>query len=166
MSRTYLAVVGAGCCLLLFAASAAAESQTMRGQGDLKKMVVSNGRSAVTVKLVGFRGPCQAKGFSIKVFWGTKPAYQVQANCTGNTTWTKGLYFDDDRRDGAYAEKRVRCRGFSLKYNSDEKSWRAVLPRECLSKAADRVRVDAEGINYTGSALPGVAGPTRLLRRG
>ena len=154
--------------MLLIASSATGESQTVRGKGDLKKMVATNAQGAVKVKLFGFRGPCEAKQFTIDVFWGSKPRYQVQAACTAGTTWTRGLYYDADRTDdqGALATKPVRCPGFRLRYVTSDKSWRAVLPRDCLSKAPNRVRVKSEGVNYAGSAIPGEAGPTRLLRRG
>ena len=168
MHRSYFVLVATAFCLLLLAASAAGESQTVQGKGDLKKMAATNAQGAVKVKLFGFRGPCEAKEFTIDVFWGTKPTYQVQAACTAGTTWTRGLYYDADRTDdnGALAEKRVQCPGFRLKYNSTDKYWRAVLPRECLSEAPDRVRVKSEGVNYAGSAIVGEAGPTRRLSRG
>ena len=165
MRRALFVLVVTACCMPLLASPAAAEQQTVRAQGDLKKMVADNGRSAVSVKLFGIKGPCEAKHFQIDVFWGTK-TYQVQAQCTAGTTWTKGLYYDPDRTDGGLAEKRVRCGGFRLTYNSAKKQWRAVMPRECLSKAPNRVRVEAYGINYAGSANPDVAGPTRRLNRG
>ena len=74
--------------------------------------------------------------------------------------------YDGDRRDGAYATKRVSCGGFRLKYDAGETAWRATIPRSCIPKAPDRIRVESEGVNYAGSAIPGQAGPTRLLRRG
>ena len=167
MHRSYFVLVTTASCLLLLASSAAGESQTVQGKGDLKKMAANNAQGAVKVNLFGFRGPCDAKQFTIDVFWGRK-TYQVQAACTAGTTWTRGLYYDADRTDdnGALAENRVQCGGFRLKYKSADKYWRAVLPRECLSKAPDRVRVKSEGVNYAGSAIPGEAGPTRRLRRG
>ncbi len=168
MHRSYFALVATALCVMLLASSAAGESQTVKGKGDLKKMVANNAQSAVKVDLFGFRGPCDAKQFTIDVFWGTKPRYQVQAACTAGTTWTRGLYYDADRTDdqGALAEKRVQCPGFKLNYDSAKKHWRAVLPRECLPRAADRIRVKAEGVNYAGSPIPGEAGPTRRLDRG
>ena len=166
MYRSYFVLVITAACLLL-ASSAAGESQTVQGKGDLKKMVANNAQTAVKVKLVGFGGPCEAKQFTIDVFWGVK-RYQVQAACTAGTTWTRGLYYDRDRTDdqGAMAEQRVQCPDFALKYNTEKKSWRAVLPRECLSKAPNRIRVASEGVNYAGSAIPGEAGPTDRLNRG
>lgn len=166
MHRSPFVVVATALCLALLASSAAGESQTVSGKGDLKKMTAANGLSSVKVKLVGLRGPCDAKQFTIDVFWGTKPTYQVQAFCTAGTTWTRGLYYDGDRRDGGIAERRVPCRGFRLKYDSARKTWRAVVPRACIPKAPDRIRVESEGVNYAGSAIPGEAGPTRRLRRG
>ena len=166
MHRRHFVPVATACCLLLLAPSAAGESQTVEGKGDLKKMVANNAQGAVKVKLFGFGGPCDARQFTIDVFWGTKPTYQVQAACTAGTTWTRGLYYDSDRRDGGLAVNRVQCDGFRLKYRADEKRWLAVVPRECISKAPDRVRVKADGVNYAGSAIPGEAGPTRRLDRG
>lgn len=167
MPRTRFALPAAATAIaaLALSASALAESQTMGGQGDLKKMTADNGRKAVSVKLFGFKGPCQAKQFSIEIFWGKKPAYQVQAGCYGGTKWGSGLYYAADRADG-YSNNKVRCGEFSLKYTKSKTLWHAIVPRSCLSKAADRVRIKAEGINYAGSAMPGMAGPTRRLRRG
>lgn len=156
----------AAVCLFLAPAVALAASQTVSGKGDLRKMTAKNGSSAVTVKLYGFKGPCVARQFAIIVFWSTKPQYDVQAGCTGGTKWTSGLYYNPDRRDGSFGQQKVRCSGFSLKYTASGNVWTAIIPRKCISKAANRVRVRAEGINYSGSALPGVAGPTRLLARG
>jgi hypothetical protein len=166
LRRSHLVPLATACCLALLAPSAFGESQTVSGKGDLRKMTAANGQDSVKVKLVGLRGPCDAKQFTIDIFWGTKPTYQVQAACTAGTTWTRGLYYDGDRRDGGWAEKRVSCGGFRLKYDAPEKAWRAVVPRSCIPKAPDRIRVESEGINYAGSAIPGEAGPTRLLRRG
>ena len=169
MHRRHLVLVATALCLPLLASSAAGESQTVDGTGDIKEMVANNAQGAVKVKLFGLREPCDAKQFTIDVFWRTKPRYQVQAACTAGTTWTRGLYYDGDRTDdqGAMAEDRVQCPGFKLRYVTDGKPfWRAVLPRECLSKAPNRIRVKAEGVNYAGSAIPGQAGPTRRLSRG
>jgi len=168
LNRRYPVLAATTFCLLMLASSAMGESQTLSGKGDIKKMVANNAQGAVKVKLFGLKKPCEAKQFSIDVFWKTKPRYQVQAACTAGTTWNGGLFYDDDRTDdfGANATKPVKCRGFRLKYVTDGKYWQAVLPRECLSKAPDRVRVSSEGVNYAGSPIPGEAGPTRLLRRG
>ena len=165
MRRARLMPLAAIACLLLLAASAFAASQTVRGQGDLKKMVADNGSKTLTVKLFGFKGPCQAKQFDITIMWATKPAYDVQAACTAGTTWNRALYYAADRSQG-FGTKKVSCRGFKLTYASAGSVWTAVIPRTCISKAANRIRVKAEGINYSGSAMPGIAGPTRLLARG
>ena len=150
--------------LALLSVSAAAESQTVKGTGDLKKLVGNNGRSAVTATLVGFGGPCSAKSFDVIIGWGTK-AYEVQAACVAGQKWFGGLLYNPDNSGGERARKRVSCRGFSLKYAAATKSWKAVVPRSCMSKAPNRIRVKVEGINYAGSAMPGVAA-TKLLRRG
>ena len=165
MHRRCLIVAGTLVCQLAIVGSAFAATQTVSGQGDLKKMTVNNGRTAVTVKLNGFKGPCDAKQFTIDVLWSTKPVYQVQAGCTGGRDWTGGLYYTAVRGQGL-EPKKIACRGFKLTYASAGKVWTAVVPRSCILKASNRIRVRAEGINYAGSAIPGVSGPTRLLARG
>ena len=163
--RSYSLPLAAVCCLVA-ASVAMGESQTVNGKGDIKKMTADNAQRAVKVKLSGLGKPCEARQMTITVFWGTKPAYQVQAGCYGGTTWASGLYYTADRRDGSLATKKVRCPGFRLRYDSGAKVWRAFVPRGCLSKAPNRIRVKSDGVNYAGSAIPGEAGPTRLLRRG
>lgn len=153
------------CLSLLLVTSALGEKTTVSGTGDLKKMFVDNARSELVVKLYGFDKPCQARSFNIDAFWGKKAAYQVEAACYGGTDWSSGLYYTSNRNGGLQG-KRVKCKGFKLKFEARGKVWRAVIPRSCMPKAPDRIRVKSEGINYTGSAMPAQAGPTRLLRRG
>ena len=163
MPRTRLVLLATVLALPLLTATAFAESQTVRGTGDLKKMVANNGRSAVNVQLFGFKKPCEARQFNIHLEWSTK-AYEVQAGCIGGQKWMSGLFYNPNRADGL-GQQKVRCRGFSLKYSATTKSWRAIVPRSCISKAPGRIRVRAEGINYTGSAMPAEA-RTKFLRRG
>ena len=162
MPRAAAVLLAATVTLALFAASAAAQSQTVRGTGNITKLVADNGRSAVTVKLFGLAKACEAKQLDASIFWG-KQDYKVEGVCIQGK-WFAGLYYNSDRSSGS-GGKKVNCRGFSLKYTAASKSWKAVVPRSCMSKAPSRVRVQAEGVDFT-SAMPGEAGPTKLLRRG
>ena len=164
MPRAVAVLLATTIALAVLVASAAAESQTVSGKADIKKLVADNGRSAVTAKVFGLGGPCTAKTLIVSIFWGAK-AYEVQAICDINGKWARGLYYNSGSVPGAVGTKKVSCRGFSLKYTAATKSWKAVVPRSCMSKAPSRIRVKAEGVNQS-SAIPGEAGPTKLLRRG
>jgi len=165
MSRVRVTIAAVTClAALTAAASAYAASQTVKGQGDIKKMTASNGSSAVTTKLVGLKGPCKAKQFHTELQWGSKSAYRAHAECTAGTTWSKGLEYVADRSDFSTNPKPVRCRGLKITFSGGV--WTTVVPRSCISKAPARIRVLAEGNNYGGSAIPGMAGPTRLLSKG
>ena len=163
MSRFRLVTLVTCIAALTVVASAYAASQTMNGQGDLKKMTATNGSNAVTTKLTGFKGPCKAQQFHVEIQWGSKSAYRAHAECTAGTTWTKGLEYMADRNDFTTNPKSVRCRGLKVAFSGG--SWTTVVPRTCMSKAPARIRVRAEGNNYA-SPMPGTAGPTRLLRKG
>lgn len=154
------------CCVSLgsIASSVSAESTTVKGSGDIKKLFVKNGSGAVTAKVYGFLGPCSAHYFRIWIFWGKKAAYQADGGCYPGGKWITSLYYLADRNSGSGGTK-VKCGKFRLTFNQKEKSWRAFLPRGCMDNAPDRVRVLSNGDNY-GSTTGGEAGPTKALRRG
>lgn len=165
MSRKVVLAVAIGCVALgSVLPSASAESTTVKGSGDIKKMFVKNGSGAVTTKVYGFLGPCEAHYFKILIFWGQKAAYQADGGCYPGGQWITSLYYLADRNSGS-GGKKVKCGKFRLTYNATEKSWRAFIPRRCMGRAPDRVRVKSDGDNY-GSTRGGEAGPTRALRQG
>jgi hypothetical protein len=150
---------------LALGSSAGAESTKVKGSGDIAKMTADNAKGGVTVKLYGFDKPCQAHYIAIFVEWGNKAAYQADAGCynAAPPKWLTSLSYLPDRntREG----KLVKCAKFRVTDTAKLNEYRVFVPRSCMGHAADRVRVRAEGDNY-GSARPGVAGPTKLLRRG
>lgn len=152
--------------VLSLALPAHAESVTVRGSGDIVKMVAKNADRAVVVKVFGIGKPCEAaQHISIQIQWGRSAAYEARANCAGYVDWDKSLRYLADRDGGSSARQDVACAGFRLTYNADKKFHRAFVPRSCLRKANHRVRVEANGNNF-GSTTGGTAGPTRLLNRG
>lgn len=157
-------VVGAVAGLLVLAPGAGAESATVNGSGDLTKLTASNATKALTVKVFGLKPPCAAQHLKITVLWGTKSAYLAEAGCFPGATWDTGLFYLPTRATPESA-RAVSCAGFRLRYDAAGKFYRLVLPRSCMGKAPDRIRVRSEGNNY-GSMTGGTAGPTRLLRRG
>lgn len=143
---------------------ALAESQTVQGQGDIKKISAKNGDRAITVKVHGLANPCEAHFLNVEIFWGKKKAYRAEAGCYG-TEWITSLYYYSNRNAGAGGDP-VGCEKFKMAYNADRGFYRVFLPRKCLGLAKDKIRVKAEGRNYAGSPMPGEAGPTRALARG
>ena len=141
-----------------------AESQTVDGQNAIKKMFASNGDNAVTAKLWGLEKPCGgAWWFRIQVRWGESKAYELQVNCTSGT-WYGGMVYMSDRSDPQTA-KIVECEGAKFSYNKDKKFHKGVMPRSCMPKAANKIRVVSRGMNY-GDMKEGKAGPTKLLAKG
>ena len=166
MGRTVSVSLLALVLALGLAVPAVAESETVKGTGDVKKLFANNAKKAVVAKVFGIGQPCEvAKQLYIEIRWGKKQAYQVQSGCYGGTTWGKGLYFLSDRSDPNTAKK-VKCADFKLTFNSDKVFHKAFVPRKCMGKAPNRVKLKTEGVNYAGSATGGQAGPTSLLDRG
>jgi hypothetical protein len=150
--------------VLSLAGSASAASQTVQGSGDIDKMVVDNAKSALKVNLFGFGPPCDAHYMSVILDWGTKAGYQVSNGCYPGATWEKSLSYLPDRSKPEGA-KIVTCSKLRFGYSEADKSHRAYVPRSCIPKAGNRVKVRSSGDNY-GSMTGGEAGPTRSLRRG
>ena len=152
--------------VLTLAVPATAESQTVSGEGDIKKMFVKNGQDALTAKVYGIGTPCDgARWLNVTIKWGRTSAYKVQAACyPGETGWQENLYYYPDR-DNPETARLVDCGKFSMTYNSDDVFHRVFIPRGCMGKAANGVKVLSDGLN-TSSTTGGTAGPTRLLARG
>jgi hypothetical protein len=142
---------------------AMAESDTVQGTGVIKKMSVDNAQKAVTVKLKGLAGPCDAHYFRVLIFWGKKKTYQADAGCYQGK-WIPSLYYYPNRNNTSNGDP-VGCEKFKVAYNKDKGLWRVFVPRKCLDLAPDKIKVRAEGDNYA-SPMPGEAGPTKALARG
>ena len=149
--------------LMLVVPAASADSVTVNGSGDIDKMSVNNGKKALTVKLYGFDPPCEAHYFKVVVFWGGKPAYQASGGCYPGAQWITSLEYFSNRN--AQDSKPVRCPKFGLAYKAAGKHYKLTIPRTCMKKAPDRVKVRSEGDNYR-STTGGEAGPTKALGRG
>src|SRR5687768_8921947 len=128
MIRKPLALLASMVILFAFAPGASAESQTVDGTGDIKKMYANNGENALTVKVYGIGKPCDgARHFTITVKWGQDSAYKVEAGCYG-ADWAESLWYLEDRSDPESA-KEVNCDGFRVTYNSDKTFHKAVMSR-------------------------------------
>jgi hypothetical protein len=127
-------------------------------------MVVNNARTALKVTLHGFAAPCEAHYMSVKISWGTKAGYELTNGCYPGATWATGLSYLP-KRAKPEGGKVANCPKLRFKYSKADKTYRAHVPRACIPKAADRIKVSSSGDNY-GSVTGGEAGPTRSLRRG
>ena len=58
----------------------------------------------------------------------------------------------------------MQCDGLRLMYKPSGGFWRAVMPRECLPRLADPVKVVRSRV-YTGTSV-GSSGPTGYVARG
>jgi len=165
MRKNLLVLVMSAALLFGLAPSAGAESQTVDGTGDIRKMYAANRERSILVKVFGIGQPCDEAHFvHIIVKWGQTAAYKVEAGCYPGNTWAESLYYLSDRSDPETAVE-VNCSDWKLTYNADKVFHRALLPRTCIRKAANRVKVLSEGHNYP-SAMGGEAGPTKRLARG
>lgn len=166
MKKQMLAGAAAAVMVLGGGAIANAESQTVQGSGDVKKIVADNGQDAITTKVFGLGKPCGgAKQLSVNILTrGGEITYFAQAGCYGGTTWAASLLYTPtgDIQDQTI----VRCRNFEVSRNRDTGAYRVFMPRGCLDEAPNRIRVSVEGLNYAGSPMGGSAGPTKLLGRG
>src|SRR4051812_48631333 len=138
-----------------FVTSASAESDTVKGAGDIKKMAAANKPSVVVAKVFGLDKPCDAQSLTVKISSRRDATWSAEAGCYQGT-WITGLY-KSASGDGSDAQE-VDCPGFRMTYTARHHRYRVVVPRSCIKAAPDKVRVYAEGRNYTGSAVPGAAG--------
>src|SRR4051794_24400136 len=162
--RRLLTVVLAAIALVLgLIAPASADSVTVQGQGNITKMSVNNGANKIVTKVEGLDEPCQAKSLWVTVSSKQTPQYRAEAGCYQGK-WIKGLYLPKSG-DWTSGGERVPCGGFALKCVTAGKLYKVVMPRSCVGKLPNKVRVAAEGIDFA-SAVPGSAGPTKLLARG
>ena len=149
---------------VLPAASAGAASQTVQGTGDIDKLAVTNAQHALKASLFGLGAPCEAKYMKLTVDWGTKGGYEIDNGCYSGGTWTDSLVYLADR-SAPEGGKLVDCPKLRFAWDEDAAAHRAKVPRSCIPKAGNKLRVRAEGVNFT-SVTGGEAGPTKRLRRG
>lgn len=154
MKRTFGALLVALALLTALAGPSAADSQTKSGEGDLTKMWVNNGKSAVTVKLFAPGGKCKVANLMVTVT-GADNLFYAYGACPSPGTWKSGLQNKNLAK--------VACSGFKLTYNKDNKFWRVYVPRTCLKNLGNKIKVSAY---VQVSGVPGAAGPTKWLGRG
>jgi hypothetical protein len=162
MRRLATVVASIAALVAATAGPAAAQSVTVDGSGDITKMFASNGDKAAVAKVYGLDKPCDAQYLNVKVSSKREGYYQAEAGCYG-TQWLKGLYYHSSADD--QGPSKVSCDGFRFTYNADSHFYKVKMPRSCLDHAPNRVRFASEGHDYA-SAMPGEAGPTKLLDRG
>ena len=164
MRKLWCVAVLTSAVAVLPAASAGAASQTVQGTGDIDKLVVNNARSALKASLFGLGAPCDAKYMKLTVDWGTKAGYEIDNGCYPGATWSDSLVYLADR-SAPEGGKIVDCPKLRFTWDEDAEAHRAKVPRSCIPKAGNKLRVRAEGVNFT-SVTGGEAGPTKRLRRG
>jgi hypothetical protein len=164
MRKLWCVTVLTSAAAVLPAASAGAASQTVQGTGDIDKLVVNNAKSALKASLFGLGAPCDAKYMKLTLDWGTKAGYAIDNGCYPGGTWADSLVYLADRSDPE-GGKLVDCPKLRFTWDEDAEAHRAKVPRGCIPKAGNKLRVRAEGLNFT-SVTGGEAGPTKRLRRG
>ena len=156
-SRASGALLSALALLFGLAGPAGAESQTVDGQSDIKKMFVSNGKNAVVAKVYGPGGKCsKVKEVAIHLTDRDGTDFTARGACHAENVWGKSL---DLPTAG------VSCPDFTLAYDATGKFWRFAVPRTCLEGLANGIKVDGWLVTWA-NASPGLAGPTRRLSRG
>ena len=132
--------------------------------GDISKLFVGNGATAVTMRIYGLPGPCDTRSVDATVSWGAgRGQYRARAACYAGTDWARSLEFLP--KGDVQHPVPVSCPKFAFTYNATGRVFTVVMPRSCLPKAPGAVRGSSEATVY-GSASYGTAGPTRLLPRG
>lgn len=131
-----------------------ADTASVSGSGDIDRMTVKNGDSAVVVKIFGPGGKCEVRSVSATLKGTDGVSYQAQGGCYPGNTWALSL---------SKGTRSIACSEDRLRYNADNEFWKFVVPRSCLTKLTNKIKV-------TGSLVygptPGEAGPTRLIPRG
>jgi hypothetical protein len=146
--------------LLGLAGPAGAESATVQGTGDLDKMSVNNGPGAVVAKVYGPNIECGlSRWVEIVMRDGDGTKYTAMGGCyPGDPTAEGGWHTSLSR-----GSKLVTCDGYTLTYNSTG-FWRFEVPRSCLNRLANRIKVKSD--LASGSPSPGETVFTRWLIRG
>ncbi len=142
--------------LLVSLGIAGAESTTVDGTSDITRMYASNGQSSVLVKVYGTGGKDEIRWVNVTMKGKDGVRYKAQgANYPGGE-WATSL---------EKGQKAVDCPGLRVAWKADGGFWRFLVPRSCLTKLTQKIRVSAVLVSNA-SAVPGEAGPTRWLARG
>jgi len=154
MRRVLSVVLAVVAISLSVTSSATADTGTVGGTGDISKLVASNKSDAVLVKVFGPGGKCDVRYVAAKLKGTDGATFQASGGCYPGGQWVVGL---------SKGTKVVTCGGDKLAYNATGAFWRFYIPRTCLRRLTNKIKVSAE---LTYSAMPGEAGPTRWIRRG
>lgn len=154
MRKILVALCGVLALLVGPVGPASADSTTVAGTGDISTMFVNNDDTAVKVKIYGPGGKCDVRYVAATLKGTDGVTYKAVGGCYPGGVWIKSL---------ERGTKVVPCADYKLSYNTTGKFWRFVVPRSCLGKLTNKVRVSGE---LTYSPTPGEAGPTRALPRG
>src|SRR4051812_48897221 len=94
-------------------APASAESDTVNGSGDIKKMAAANKSSVVVAKVFGLDKPCEAQSLQVTISSKRAATWKAEAGCYQGT-WLTGLYKSASGDDTD--SKEVNCPGFTMAY--------------------------------------------------
>jgi hypothetical protein len=155
MRRSITALLAVLALVLTLGGSASADSVTVQGTGDIEKMTANNGDKAVVVKLYGPGGKDEVRwvNASLKGTDGVK--YTAQAGWYG-ADWEKSL---------SRGSTLVSCGKLAITYNSTGGFWKLFVPRGCLDKLTNRIKVKGELVSVA-SATPGETSWTSWIKKG
>ena len=142
--------------LVLGAAPAQAAKTSVTGTNAYEKLLVDNKQRKLVLTMWAPGGPCEIKYLAAKLRDKDGTKYTVSGGCYPGATWAASL---------SRGKKLVDCGGLKLAWNADKGFWRAVVPRSCLKKLDDRVKVTESYVDDY-SPSPGYAGPTKYVGRG
>jgi len=131
-----------------------ADRVTVTGSGDIQKLVAKNGTDSVVVQIFGPGGECDIRYVAATLRGTDGVKYKVSGGCYPGGQWILGL---------SKGTKEVRCSSDRLAYNATGGFWRFTVPRTCLGKLTNKIKVSGE---LTFGPMPGEAGPTSWVRRG
>jgi hypothetical protein len=152
--RTVALAVAVVALLLCTTVPAHAASTTVKGVSDITKMSVDNASSTIVVKVYGPGGKCAIRWVSAEIKSKNGATYKAMGACYPGAVWAAGL---------EKGTKTVTCGGFKLAYKPAGGFWKFTIPRSCVPKMADKIKVNAE---LPQSAMPGTAALTKWLARG
>jgi hypothetical protein len=160
MRRALLVLFGAALLVGGLTVPVSAETDSVSGQyadGPITKLWVRNGDSAIVAKVYGDGG--RQKVHFVEIIVARKSdgkSYAIQA----------GWYFDDWTQTMSWASQAPsNCAGVSIRWNSDGRYWKFVVPRSCVPNLTNTVRAKA----YLSSLVnnrPGATPFTDWLSRG
>jgi len=145
-------------CLAVFVPGAAHAAQTsVEGTGAYEKLVLANRQTKVVVRMYGpGGGPCDIKYVTAKIRDRDGTRYTIAGGCYGKGEWAVSL---------SRGTTLVECDGLKLVYQETGGYWNGVMPRSCLSRLANRIKVTTSWIDDY-SPTVNEAGPTRYVARG